>query len=84
MNVSVYIHDNKKTVKSPLTMSVFSPCTGVVASSPSLIRDVVIPVVSVVAVLALVVLVGAVYGYIKVFAHLLKLKNPQTGTAKLL
>ncbi len=65
-------------------MSALSPCTGVVASSSSLIRDVVIPVVSVVAVLALVVLVGAVYGYIKVFAHLLKLKNPQTGTAKLL
>ncbi len=68
-------------------MSVVSPCTGVVASSSSLIQDVVIPavsVVAVVAVLAVVVLVGAVYGYIKVFAHLLKLKNPQTGTAKLL
>ncbi len=53
------------------------------ASSLSLIRDVVIPVVSVLAVLALVILVGAVYGYIKVFAHLMKLKNPQTGTAVL-
>ncbi len=50
------------------------------ASSSSLIRDVVIPVVSVLAVLALVILVGAVYGYIKVFAHLMKLKNPQTRT----
>ena len=55
-----------------------------VASSASLILNVVIPVVSVVAVLALVVLVGAVYGYIQVFAHLLKLKDPQTGTTKLL
>ncbi len=54
------------------------------ASSSSLIRDVVIPVVSVVAVLALVILVGAVYGYIKVFAHLLKIRNPQTVNAKLL
>ena len=54
-----------------------------VASSSSLILDVVIPVVSVVAVLALVVLGGAVYGYIQVFAHLWKLKDPQTGTAKL-
>ncbi|XP_064395009.1 uncharacterized protein LOC135342233 isoform X2 [Halichondria panicea] len=55
-----------------------------VASSASLIRDVVIPVVSVVAVLALVVLGGAVYGYIQVISHLLKLKKSETGTAKLL
>ncbi len=51
-------------------------------SSLSLIRDVVIPVVSVLAVLALVVLGGVVYGYINVVA--LILKNPQPGTAKLL
>ena len=55
-----------------------------VISSSSLILDVVIPVVSVVAVLALVVLGGAVYGYIQVISHLLKLKDPQTGTTKLL
>ncbi len=40
-----------------------------------------LPVVSVLTVLALVVLGGAVYGYIQVISHLLKLKNPQTGTA---
>ncbi|XP_064395003.1 uncharacterized protein LOC135342233 isoform X1 [Halichondria panicea] len=59
-------------------------CEVLVASSASLIRDVVIPVVSVVAVLALVVLGGAVYGYIQVISHLLKLKKSETGTAKLL
>ena len=57
--------------------------TVAVALSSSFIRDVVIPVVSVMAVLALVVLGGAVYGYIQVISHLLKLKDPQTGTAKL-
>ncbi len=62
----------------------FYSCTVLVASSASLIRDVVIPVVSVVAVLALVVLGGAVYGYIQVINHLLKLKKPETRTAKLL
>ncbi|XP_064407220.1 P-selectin-like [Halichondria panicea] len=59
-------------------------CEVLVISSSSLILDVVIPVVSVVAVLALVVLGGAVYGYIQVISHLLKLKDPQTGTTKLL
>ena len=62
----------------------FYSCTVLVASSASLILDVVIPVVSVVAVLALVVLGGAVYGYIQVINHLLKLKKPETRTAKLL
>ena len=62
----------------------FYSCTILVASSASLIRDVIIPVVSVVAVLALVVLGGAVYGYIQVISHLLKLKKSETGTAKLL
>ena len=62
----------------------FYSCTVLVASSASPILNVVIPVVSVVAVLALVVLGGAVYGYIKVISHLLKLKKPETGTAKLL
>ncbi len=62
----------------------FYSCTVLVASFASLILGVVIPVVSVVAVLALVVLGGAVYGYIQVISHLLKLKKPETGTAKLL
>ena len=39
---------------------------------------------SVMAVLALVVLGGAVYGYIKVISHLFKLQKAETGTAKLL
>ncbi|XP_064384817.1 E-selectin-like [Halichondria panicea] len=59
-------------------------CEPAVASSSSLIRDVVVPVVSVMAVLALVVLGGAVYGYIKVISHLFKLQKAETGTAKLL
>ncbi len=58
--------------------------TVVESSSSSLVLNVVLPVVSVLAVLALVVLGGAVYGYIQVVTHLLKLKNQQTGTAELI
>ena len=82
--IQIIIRTLQNTLKALIECLLFflHAHAAVVTSSLSLIRDVVIPVVSVVAVLALVVLGGVIYGYINVVA--LILKNPQPGTAKLL
>ncbi len=56
----------------------------VISSSSSVIREIVLPVVGVVCGVLLVILVGAVYGYIRVLTHLFKKKKQDHANLKLI
>ncbi len=56
-----------------------------ILSSPlSVVNKVIISIVGVVCGVSLLLLVGAVYGYVRVVTHLLKRKNKDSGNVKLI
>ncbi len=60
------------------------PRAVLISSSLSVIREIVLPVVGVVCGVLLVILVGAVYGYIRVLTHLFKRKKLDPASLKLI